>query len=177
MLTIANNLPEHAVRVSLLPSDVSWIEQGAGGLGSKHAPGAAAEYACALFYNLKIYKPDSLRGARALAGGIEVKNAAGSDPRVWNLVVPEDHLRDDRVYVLALTHEYPKAIYILGAASGHRIRSEGTIKRHATGGHEIVVLSYRKLSEPLKVFDYLRSKLGPCHDVSEMFSGPAISRK
>lgn len=136
--------------------------------------GFAAEYAVALFYTNWVHTkiPDDFTDERFdsfwvkpyfqemqkadVGTVIEMKSSDYREKQLWNLVVNQNQLRDDRAYVNALTAWLPEQIIITGWAWGSEIREHARLAQNRAKGHPILIYSHERLHEPLKLFNFLR---------------------
>lgn len=124
--------------------------------------GMAGEWAASLAYNLPIgrilgsSKQELNRGD--LSDWVEVKSSRYPDSSRWNLVVNEDQLYLDRVYINTLTYLWPEWVIVQGWAWGEKINSLGRRSVHGDTQHSIWILDQRELSAPSLLFDEMRKR-------------------
>lgn len=166
---------KHFWRVILLPEEMEWVKQKANernklsrdrGWVSKtgqtksnqwDVAGLASELATALILNVPPPKiTDDIHDLRDsdLHGNIEVKSSTYEDPKLWNLVVNEDQLKIERLYVLCLTMWLPK-VYVVGWTTGVEIKNHARLTKHGASGHSIYVYPRQKLKDIKLLFDVI----------------------
>jgi hypothetical protein len=79
---------------------------------------------------------------------VEVKSSRSDTSNRWGLVVNDDHLNEDRIYVQTLTCLFPDFVIITGWAYGWEIDELGTHAKHSGTGHGIRILD-QKFLRPL----------------------------
>lgn len=89
---------------------------------------------------------------------IEIKTNRYVKPG-WDLIENKEKLdkfqrNRDRPYVNCLTGLLPNYVLVIGWAWGHEIM-KGRVHRHLTAGHEIYILSWKKLRPPMSLHQEL----------------------
>lgn len=122
--------------------------------------GIAGEWAAAMLLNQRritvtgATKEELNQGD--LLGFVEVKTASGPSQRDWNLIVNKDQLKQNRVYILVLTFDYPKALHVAGWALGSDIVKHARITLTKKTRHQIYLLPGSELNPILSVFSAIK---------------------
>lgn len=121
--------------------------------------GMAGEYAASLMLNLPWKGRVDIFKEADLGSFVEVKSCLSPFPHLWNLVVNDNQLKDEYLYLNTITALYPRWVFITGYAWGNKIRSQARTSKGSTG-HGIRILSQEKLGKPVEVFDAIRQREG-----------------
>ena len=114
----------------------------------KDIHGCAGEYAVRIFLNDFNYTDESNHQSLKVGDvkGFEVKVAMSGQPHRMNLAADLDHVRSDRVYILAYTAWLPKWVVLAGWAWGSELM-QGDRLTHSDNGHVFVRLDRSKLRD------------------------------
>lgn len=164
--------------VKILSDDFAWVEKNAKarnryansrGMKSRtkdlddkwHIAGLAGELAVSLVYHLPmgeiVRRHKSEMNSGDLSDWVEVKTRTEADPRRMDIAVNEDHLRDERAYVLAQACLWPNWIAVSGWAWGSLFRQSGMKMRNPVG-QPMYVIPHGALNPVRSLFDEIRKR-------------------